>query len=231
VRPAGEAASLEIALAENVAREDLNAIEEAEGYADLAAEGLTQEQIAERVSRSRPAVANAMRLLKLPPEVLTLIRIGKLTSAHGLALARFDGWPVHQAFMAERAVKEKTPAGELERGVPFADELQEKGLAVYIVSWRSEYKVTDKLKKHPAYFAESEGNWVCFDPAHWAAVCEERKRQSDLRAEAEQRRREEETSVFQPLRDALAALECTQEQAELERTFGEMMGRQPARRR
>ena len=46
-----------------------------------------------------------------------------------------------------------------------------------------------------------------------------------------ERRREEETSVFQPLRDALAALECTQEQAELERTFGEMMGRQPARRR
>jgi hypothetical protein len=46
-----------------------------------------------------------------------------------------------------------------------------------------------------------------------------------------ERRREEETAVFQPLRDALAALECTQEQAELERAFGEMMGRQPSGRR
>jgi hypothetical protein len=46
-----------------------------------------------------------------------------------------------------------------------------------------------------------------------------------------ERRREEETAVFQPLRDALAALGCTQEQAELERAFGEMMGRAPAGRR
>jgi ParB family transcriptional regulator, chromosome partitioning protein len=181
-----------LALIENLQRVNLNAIEEAEGYADLAAEGLTQDAIAAKVGRSRPAVANALRLLKLPSDVLTLIRIGKLTSAHGLALARFDGFPEHQGFIASRAVKDKVPAGELEKGVPYTYEMRDKGMVTVIVSWQTEFHVTDKLKKHPAYFAESESNWVCFDPAHWAAECEERKRQSDLRAEAEQRRREEE---------------------------------------
>jgi ParB family chromosome partitioning protein len=87
VRPADEIASLEIALAENVAREDLNAIEEAQAYAALVDEfGLTHERIAELVGRSRVAVTNLLRLLDLPDDVQTLIERGELTEGHGRAL-------------------------------------------------------------------------------------------------------------------------------------------------
>ena len=87
VRAAGEAASLEIALAENVAREDLNAIEEALAYAALADEfGLTHERIGELVGKSRVAVTNVLRLLDLPDEVRELIERGELSEGHGRAL-------------------------------------------------------------------------------------------------------------------------------------------------
>ena len=87
VRPADEAASLEIALAENVAREDLNAIEEALAYAALADEfGLTHERIAELVGRSRVSVTNLLRLLDLPDEVQAMIERGDLSEGHGRAL-------------------------------------------------------------------------------------------------------------------------------------------------
>ncbi len=87
VRPAGEAAALEIALAENVAREDLNAIEEALAYAALADEfGLTHERIADLVGKSRVAVTNVLRLLDLPDEVRELIEEGRLSEGHGRAL-------------------------------------------------------------------------------------------------------------------------------------------------
>ena len=87
VRPAGEAASLEIALAENVAREDLNAIEEALAFAALADEfGLTHDRIGELVGKSRVAVTNVLRLLDLPDEVRELIERGELSEGHGRAL-------------------------------------------------------------------------------------------------------------------------------------------------
>jgi ParB family chromosome partitioning protein len=87
VRPADEISSLEIALAENVAREDLNAIEEALAYAALVDEfALTHERIAQLVGRSRVAVTNLLRLLDLPDEVQTMIERGDLTEGHGRAL-------------------------------------------------------------------------------------------------------------------------------------------------
>ncbi len=87
VRPADEIASLEIALAENVAREDLNCIEEAQAYASLVDEfGLTHERVAELVGRSRVAVTNLLRLLELPDEVRVMIENGELSEGHGRAL-------------------------------------------------------------------------------------------------------------------------------------------------
>jgi len=87
VRPADEVASLEIALAENVAREDLNCIEEAQAYASLVDEfGLTHERIAELVGRSRVAVTNLLRLLELPDDVRLMIERAELSEGHGRAL-------------------------------------------------------------------------------------------------------------------------------------------------
>ena len=77
----------ELALIENLQRQDLNPVEEALGYQSLIADyGLTQEETAKSVGKSRPAVANALRLLQLCPEVLEMLRTGKLTAGHARAV-------------------------------------------------------------------------------------------------------------------------------------------------
>jgi ParB family chromosome partitioning protein len=87
VRPHDDAESLELALIENMAREDLNPVEEARACALLVDElGLTREDVGRRVGRSRVAVSNLMRLLDLPDEVLELLAAGHLTEGHGRAL-------------------------------------------------------------------------------------------------------------------------------------------------
>jgi ParB family transcriptional regulator, chromosome partitioning protein len=87
VRPRDDSAALEIALIENMAREDLNPVEEARACAALVEElGLTREDVGRRVGRSRVAVSNLLRLLDLPDEVLELLQDGRLTEGHGRAL-------------------------------------------------------------------------------------------------------------------------------------------------
>ena len=79
--------AMELALIENLQRQDLNAVEEAMGYQALMQDfGLTQEDTAQRVGKSRPAVANALRLLNLPDSVLEKIRGGALSAGHARAL-------------------------------------------------------------------------------------------------------------------------------------------------
>lgn len=79
--------AMELALIENLQRQDLNPVEEALGYESLMSDyGLTQEETAQRVGKSRPAVANALRLLNLTPEVLEMVRTGKLTAGHARAV-------------------------------------------------------------------------------------------------------------------------------------------------
>jgi ParB family chromosome partitioning protein len=81
---------LEASLVENLQREDLNPLEEAEAYAKLASEfGLTQKEIAEKVAKSREVVANTMRILSLPPEVKEALRTGKITRTHARTLLAF----------------------------------------------------------------------------------------------------------------------------------------------
>jgi len=87
VRPRGDEESLELALIENMAREDLNPLEEARACAALVEElGLTREAVGRRIGRSRVAVSNLLRLLELPDEVLDLLTDGVLTEGHGRAL-------------------------------------------------------------------------------------------------------------------------------------------------
>ena len=79
--------TMELALIENPQRQDLNPVEEALGYQVLMEEyGMTQEETAKRVGKSRPAVANALRLISLCPEVLELVRSGKLSAGHARAV-------------------------------------------------------------------------------------------------------------------------------------------------
>jgi ParB/RepB/Spo0J family partition protein len=97
---------LRLALIENLQRQDLDPIEEAEGYAQLnRIVGLRQAEIAAAVNRSQPAVANAMRLLELPETVRERIRNKELSSAHGVALARYRAFPAVVEELANLAVQ------------------------------------------------------------------------------------------------------------------------------
>lgn len=105
---------LELALVENLQRADLNPIEEANAYQALREEfGLSQEEIATRVGKARPTVANSLRLLKLPPSVQDHLREGRLAPGHArplLALASAE----EQEALAETAVQKHLSARELE---------------------------------------------------------------------------------------------------------------------
>jgi ParB family chromosome partitioning protein len=91
VRPRADAEALELALIENMAREDLNPIEEARACAALVEElGLTREEVGRRVGRGRVAVTNLLRLLDLPDEVIELLEEGAVSEGHGRALLLAD---------------------------------------------------------------------------------------------------------------------------------------------
>ncbi len=98
--------ALELALIENLQREDLNALEQAEGFQRLTKRyGLTQEQISERVGKSRAAVANTLRLLNLPRDVQASLRAGRITAGHARAILSFDDRE-RQVQLWKRIIKE-----------------------------------------------------------------------------------------------------------------------------
>jgi ParB family transcriptional regulator, chromosome partitioning protein len=97
---------LELALIENLQRENLNAIEEAHGYSQLIEQfQLKQEEVATKVGKSRAAVANALRLLKLPPSLQASIREGRLSVGHAKVILGL-GSEQNQRLAAERILKE-----------------------------------------------------------------------------------------------------------------------------
>ena len=114
VRRHDDAASLEVALIENMAREDLNPVEEARACAALVEElGLTREDVGMRVGRNRVAVSNLIRLLDLPDEALELIEHGDLTEGHGRALLLAEDHAVRRA-LARDAARARWSVRELE---------------------------------------------------------------------------------------------------------------------
>ncbi len=91
IREMTEQEAAEVALIENLQREDLNPMEEAQGYRTLMESyGLTQEETAKAVNKSRPAVANALRLLSLPSSIATLVQNGELSAGHARTLLSFE---------------------------------------------------------------------------------------------------------------------------------------------
>ncbi|HEU6448584.1 MAG TPA: ParB/RepB/Spo0J family partition protein [Verrucomicrobiae bacterium] len=105
-READDRSVLELALIENLQRENLNAIEEAQGYAQLAEQfQLTQEEISAKVGKSRAVVANAMRLLKLPEIVQKYVREGRLSVGHAKVILGIVD-EKNQKLAAERVIKE-----------------------------------------------------------------------------------------------------------------------------
>ena len=117
VRDVGDEALLVLALVENLQRQELNPLEEAEGYRQLSEQfGLTQEEIARVVGKDRSTVTNLLRLLRLPASVRKLVVSGSLTMGHARALLAIED-PVRAAELARRAVKENWSVRDVERHV------------------------------------------------------------------------------------------------------------------
>lgn len=136
--------AMELALIENLQREDLNPIEEAEGYKLLMdTYSLTQNEAAERVGKSRPAVANAMRLLALPKEVLDLIKKGRISSGHGRTLLGLEDKSVMLKLCTE--IEEKQLSVR-----------QLEGIVKALNSPKKEKTDTAKKAKRDPYFDECE---------------------------------------------------------------------------
>jgi ParB family chromosome partitioning protein len=107
---------LEIALIENLQRESLNPMEEAQGFERLMEEtGQTQEQVAERLGKDRSTIANAIRLLKLPPAIKELVADGKLSAGHARALLGSNAGPLEMARIAAAIIEKDWSVRETER--------------------------------------------------------------------------------------------------------------------
>lgn len=115
VKPYTESQSVEIALIENIQRENLNPIEEAQAYERLLDEfKLTQDEVAERVSKSRVAVTNSLRLMKLTDKVKQMLIDGQITAGHARALLALEDSREQEA-LAERVCVEKLSVRETEK--------------------------------------------------------------------------------------------------------------------
>jgi ParB family chromosome partitioning protein len=102
VKEATPQETLELALVENLQRADLNPLEEASAYQQLVEEfGLTQEQVAERVGRSRVTVTNSLRLLRLPKGVKEALQVGRISEGHARALLGLDKEPIQLRVLRE----------------------------------------------------------------------------------------------------------------------------------
>lgn len=108
---------MELAVIENLQREDLNAIEEVESYQRLMTDlKITQQEVAKRLSKSRPYIANMLRLLHLPKKIADMVKDGRLTSAHGRTLLAIKD-EQQMLRLAKRVVKEKWSVRYLENHV------------------------------------------------------------------------------------------------------------------
>jgi len=143
VKELSDSETMEIALIENLQREDLNPIEEAEGLQLLIdTYGLTQDECAKRVGKSRPAITNALRLLNLPSELSVLVKENRLSTGHARALL---------------------PIGSKEKMIELADEIIRKELSVRetermvkMLSKSDTVKPEKRAKKRDTYYDEVE---------------------------------------------------------------------------
>lgn len=164
-----DAKHLELALVENLQRQDLDPIEEAEGYRQLnRVVGLTQAAIATAVKRSQPAVANAMRLLELPEDVRARISAGELSVSHGVALAKWKQWPALVSAMAAVTIEHRMTTKSVEGLGPGDWQIRE---SVRILDGRAHF---DRSVCEACPFG---ARWVddspyasyayCLNPGHW----------------------------------------------------------------
>lgn len=158
IRELSDNETMELALIENLQREDLSPIEEAKGYKTLIdTYSMSQEQVAQSVGKSRPAIANTMRLLLLPDDIIEMVEKGDLSSGHARALLALENKAMMSS-LAEEVVKKNLTVRQVEKMV--------KDLL------KSPVKKNRTPKAKPSYFSEVElalseylGNKVVVTPS------------------------------------------------------------------
>lgn len=151
IRELTDAETMELALIENLQREDLTPVEEAQGYKQLIdTYSFSQEQVAKTVGKSRPTITNALRLLNLPDEIIQLVAEGKISAGHGRTLLSFrDAKDMEQA--AKMVATQDISVRELERMAKKANKAleEEKEKATVRVTRKSYYdEVELSLNEH-----------------------------------------------------------------------------------
>lgn len=143
IRELSDSETTELALIENLQREDLSPVEEALGYKQLMEEyDMSQDQVSKTVGKSRPAIANALRLLNLPDEILNLVNTAKISAGHGRTLLSFKN-PDDMLVWAKKCVTDDISVRELERIAKKSNqEFESRG---------KENKTTKKVKRLPYY--------------------------------------------------------------------------------
>ena len=124
IRGASPESSLVEALVENLQRQDLNPLEEAHAFRQLMEDfGMSQEQVAEKVGKSRPAVSNTIRLLQLPGAIQTMVDSGRLSAGHARALVGLEDGR-YAMYLAERAIAEGWSVRQMEEAVKTRKEME-----------------------------------------------------------------------------------------------------------
>lgn len=143
IRELDDLQTLEVAIIENLQREDLNTVELARGYKLLMEQyGMTQEQVAEKVGKSRPVIANTIRVLALPEAVLEHIRSGRISAGHAKALVSLED-PQLISEIAEKVLQDKILVRDIEK----------------LAKSRKERKEVDSAKQSPKPVKESDSAW------------------------------------------------------------------------
>jgi ParB/RepB/Spo0J family partition protein len=179
--------ALELMLSENDDREELDPLERARAYVSLQEVGYTQSEIAERIHRSQPVVANTIRLLQLPESVQERIAAGELTGSHGAALVRWAKFPELCEAIARNAIRAKASVADLNaKGIPFAYHIPER-LARQMVSHECHFDPRDVCKNCPfdAYIPAAEGVSFpyCLNHEHFMEVNEAARKELIANAE------------------------------------------------
>lgn len=140
IRELDDHQTLEIAIVENLQREDLNPIELAQGYKNLMDQyDMTQEQVAEKLGKSRPVIANTIRMLSLPPNVLEYVRDGKISKGHAKALLSLEDDALIEE-TAERIVHGEMLVRDIEKLAREKKQIKpEKVLLSPATSWGNSY--------------------------------------------------------------------------------------------
>lgn len=147
VREFDELTALEVALIENIQREDLNPIEEAEAYFRLSAEfRLTQAQVADKVGKDRATVANSIRLLQLEPSIKEMLGQGKISTGHAKVLLTVPGVE-EQRKLAERVISETLTVRQLEKAIRALNKPEDESSALPAITSTLVQNLAEEVQK------------------------------------------------------------------------------------